>query len=328
MAIVVSGSTPAASTTSSQGRDAGEILETFVRECGDHPPDGVLALRWLNDRYRQVWSAVPWNFARQSDELPTVAPIESDSVTVTNGSATVTETTSDNKWTSAVVGRHFRRGTDNEFYEITAYANNNPDTITLADNYIGATGTSAAYSIFQYIYSLNDEVGRLEQVYDLSHNRELIPVNITWINTAFASRLTEGTPQYWAQIGADSNAIQRIALYPVPDDEYLIQYKYVQEAPYITGGAARLVPQVFQSLLKHGWMADYWNWRMAMDDKSGNEINLSQYHEGLFNLELNQMVAREMQNEPPQRIKPAARYIRHRALRSSRFSRHGSDELP
>jgi len=293
------------------------MLEAFVRECGDRPPDGVLALRWLNDRYRQIWGAVPWGFAHKNAILQTTAQIESDSVTVTNASLTVTETTSDAKWTSAVVGREFRATGDNEYYTIAGYTNANPDTLTLDRVYEGTTGTVHGYSVHQRIYALSSEVGQILTMTDLNHQRPLERVSQQELDYIDPSRATYGEPRWYAPSGRDGNDIQQVELYYIPDEAYGISYSYIQEAPYVVGGEAKLVPQVFQSLLKHGWKADYWHWRCAFEDARGAEQAQAGQEELLFQYELNQMIAREMQNEPPKRIEMAGQYTSHRYRRGA-----------
>lgn len=315
MPVVVQQSQPTASTASSQGRDVGSILAQFMRECGDRPPDPVLALVWLNDRYRQIWAAAPWNFARKDALLSVVDDITSDSVTVTNGSATVTETTSDSKWTSAVIGRYFRKTGDNQAYQISSYANANPDTLTLDRVYEGTSGTVKGYRIYQNIYSLATDVGQIEFFVDLKNQRELQRVDRAYLDAAFPNRPDPGPPLYWAPIGRDSNDIQQIELYPIPDAAFGISYRYVQEAPYITGGEAKTVPQVFEALLKAGLLSNYWSWRAAHDDATGQEQARSGYYELEFSKQLNEMVVREYQNEPQRSLELMPQYTWHRTIR-------------
>ncbi len=327
--VVVQQSVPTASTASSQGRDAGAILEVLVRECGDRPPDPVLALNWLNDRYRQIWAAAQWPFALKEDFITTVDDITSDSVTVTNASTTVTETTSDSKWTSVVEGRKFRRTGDNQSYEIDGYSNANPDTLTLDHSYEGTTGTAVGYRIYQNVYSLNTEVGQLLSVYSPKDDQSLTEVSQDWLDRVAPHRDSVGVPNWYAVLGRDANDIYRIELYPAPDAAYAIYYRYVQEAPYIVGGEAKLVPQIFQSLLRHGWLADYWRWRQRMDDAVGQEYAFSATEELLFAKELNELVVKEAQNYPPRPIRLASRYTAHRARRLKGFGYwHSETELP
>lgn len=318
MPIVQQGTSSSVVSASSQGLAIDNILSRLERECGDKPPDAVLSLRWLEDRYRQVWSATDWPFAIKSGTLQTVAKITAGTVTVTNGSTTVTETVTDeNGWSSDVEGRYFRVAGDNTFYQIDAYTNSDPDTLTLALPYEGTTTTDISYTIFQNIYSLGTDVGRLEGMSNLNSRLPLREVNQEWIDLNFPNREDYGEPRLYAVAGRDANEIYQVELYYIPSTVQSIQYRYIQEAPYLTSGSTRTVPQIFDSLLRHGWKADYWRWRGGMDDATGQEQSWSIQEETLFAKELSEMCAREAQNRPPQKMRLAERYIRHRFYRSS-----------
>lgn len=311
-----------ASTTSSQGVAVDSLISRFARECGDFPPDGKLALNWLEDRYRQVWSASDWPFAIKFGVFQTVAKITAGTVTVTNNSATVSETTTnDNGWSSSVEGRFFRATGDNTFYEIPTFTNGTPDTITLQRVYEGSTATEKGYTIFQHVYSLGSDVGRIENLVDLNQGQPLREVNQNHLDMVFPNRPSYGEPQLWANSGRDENDIYQVELYYIPSSVRSFQYRYIQEAPYLTSGDQKTVPHAFESMLRHGWKADYWRWRATMNDAKGQEGAWAAQEELLFNKELSEMSAREAQNRPPQKIKMAERYIRHRFKRNNRYRR-------
>ena len=137
----------------------GDFLQSMVFECGDNPPNPILALDWMAQRYESVLTRAPWPFLIKEATFQTIAEITAGTVTVTNGSATVTETTSNaNGWSSSVEDRFFRRDGGSEFYKISTFGNANPDTLTLNRVYEGATGTVIGYTIFQRFYSLASDV--------------------------------------------------------------------------------------------------------------------------------------------------------------------------
>ncbi|KKK77710.1 hypothetical protein LCGC14_2850860, partial [marine sediment metagenome] len=177
-------------------------------------------------------------------------------------------------------------------------------------------------------YSLNTEVGVLHSVINLNQKSELVEISNREMEDAWAASPTIGTPGYYAPFGRDSNDIARVRLYPAPDELHGLLYNYTQEAPFIIGGAAKIVPQVFASLLRHGWMAEYWRWRATQSGSSlGRPTQASQMipsalanqEEALFGHELNQMVARELRNEPLRRVGLASAYTKHRILRTDPF---------
>ena len=314
-------------TVSSQAIPVDSFLSRLARECGDKPPDGVLSLSWLEQRYRQVWNSMEWPFAIKTAVFQTIAEIIAGTVTVTNGSTTVSETTTNaNGWTSAVEGRYFRATGDTAFYPISTFTNGTPDTITLSRNYEGTTATVKGYKIFQNIYSLTTDVGRIDKFTDLYTGAEVEEVSQAQLDEGFPNRGGHSTqPTYWAPAGRAANDIYQVEVYPLPTVIHGIQYRYIQEAPFLTHGGNTIVPQVSESLLKHGWKADYWNWRATMDDATGQEFNFAMREEALFMKELNEMAARELSNLPPQKVRFAKRYIRHRGVRNYPYRYSHSD---
>ena len=327
MPIVQQGSTTAAGTVSSQGIAVDSLISRFSRECADKPPDGYLALRWLEDRYRQVWNAMDWSFATSDAIVQTVAQITSGTVTVTNASTTVSETTTNaNGWSVDVEGRYFRATGDNEFYKISGFTNGTPDTLTLDRGYEGSTVTEKGYRIFQNIYSLTTNMGKIQWFVDLYTGAELEQVSQIWLDEAFPNRAGHSTQsEYWAPAGRDANDIYQVELYPIPTELHGIKYRFIEEAPYLTAGGQKLVPQVSESLLRHGWKADYWSWRSGMDDANGQEINWAAREELLFTKELSEMAVKEAQNQPLQKIRLARRYVRHRGVRNYPYRYSHSD---
>ena len=106
----------------------GDILQSLMREAGDNPPDPILSLDWLQQRYESVLTRAPWPFLIKEATFQTIAEITAGTVTVTLGSATVTETTSNaNGWSSSVENRYFRATGDSEFYLINTFGDANPD---------------------------------------------------------------------------------------------------------------------------------------------------------------------------------------------------------
>ena len=319
MSIVQQGSA-AAGAASSQGIASDEILHLLRRESGDVVPDPLLALQWLNDRYREVWDRVGWPFAEKEVVFSTVAEITSDSVTVNNGSTTVTETTSNSKWTSSINGRKFRAASDSEYYAISGYSNANPDTFTLDRNYEGTSGTVVGYSIFQNIYSLAGDVARILSIRRLDEERPLEKVSGTDLDIAFPARQSPGNPTHFAIAGRDSNDIYQIELYPPPDEAHGYICRYLEEPPALTGGQDETVPFTYYRLLKYGWKADYWRWRATLATVSGAEPANAVQEEALFEKALQEMVARESVNMPNSRLRLVPRLYRHRILRANKFS--------
>ena len=303
----------------------GSFLELLMRETGDHQADGLLARAWLQDRYASVLERAPWTFLTKEATFNTTAEITAGTVTVTLGSATVTETTSNaNGWSSAVEGRYFRKDGDSEFYEISTFTNANPDTLTLDRVYEGDTGSAKEYVIFQRLYSLASDCRTLLNMTVINSPTPMLEVSSNELDFAIIERPSVGSPpRFWANMGRDSSDLLRVELYPIPDEAHGILYHYIQSTPSLADGDASIIAQVNHSMLRAGWMSNYWAWRAGFDDANSSKcVEMSQRFEAEFERRLTEMMIRECPNFPPQRIKFMLRQVRHRASKFSRSDRN------
>lgn len=293
---------------------SGQFLSNMQREASDAPPDILLAREWLRHRYATVLERQPWNFLHKEATFSTVAEITAGTVTVTLGSATVTETTSNaNGWSSSVEGRYFRRDGDNEFYPIDTFGDANPDTLTLNRVYEGATATASGYTIFQRYYALASDLREVLSMARINDSPgEMEEVSQDQINIGIGNRPTLGIPFFWAMAGMNSSNVPRVELYPIPDEARGILYHYLQSTPDLADGDTTIFPQVTYGLLRSGWLADYWSWRCARSDAPSQCIAMSQKMEAEFERRLKEMEIREVGNMAPQRLKFARRHTAHR----------------
>lgn len=89
--------------------------------------------------------------------LTTVETYDTGTIEVTNGSATVTGTTT--VWTSAMVGRKIRVSNDKPYYRIKSI-NTVAQTLVLDNVYQGTDDSSASYEIFKDEYLLKPDVDK------------------------------------------------------------------------------------------------------------------------------------------------------------------------
>lgn len=292
----------------------GTIRQQLKRETGDFPADPILTNAWLQSRYASVLERCPWTFLVKEATFSTVTAITAGTVTVTNGSATVTETTSNaNGWSSSVETRYFRKDGDSEFYPIDTFTNANPDTLTLNRTYEGSSGTVKGYIIFQRFYSLASDCRQVIRMAVIDNPTALREVSQTDMDIGLLNRPAEGSPpSVWCQAGRDSSDNMRIEIYPIPDELHGILYHYIQETPTIADDDASIIAQVDIRLLRSGWLADYWGWRAAFTTATGNELQMSQKYEQEFERRLSEMVNRESANFPPMRLRDSESRYRHR----------------
>lgn len=307
----------------------GQVLHSFDRNCRGVAPDPILAQEWLQQRYASVLERCDWPFLIAETTFNTVAEITAGTVTVTLGSATVTETTSNaNGWSSAVQTRYFRVDGRNEFYLINTFNDLNPDTLTLARVYEGDTATLAGYSIVQRFYTPATDAREIISISSLETPGFLRKVSKTDLEHVFMERSELGVPTVWAPAGRDTSNDLRVELYPTPDEAHGYLVHYLIETPSLANASTTILPQVNTRMLIDGMLADYWIWRSGMNDAKGNEAALSSQFEQKFEKQLLEMIARETPNWPASYLRPSNRVLSTRYRRRDKFGVDHSWQFP
>lgn len=88
--------------------------------------------------------------------IETVAPYETGTVSVTNGSKTITG--SGTTFTAAMAGRKIRVNSENAYYRIATFVS--ATELTLENNYLGSTASGQTYKIYKDEYRLNADVDK------------------------------------------------------------------------------------------------------------------------------------------------------------------------
>ena len=134
--------------------------------------------------------------------ITTVAPYETGTVDVTNGSATVTGNST--VWTSAMVGRKIRIASENAYYRIKAVGSGT--SLTLEVLYQGTTktlalGTNPAYSIYKDEYRLPADCDAYKIMRQIENAQALTSIEATAFDIYEPSPQAEGSPDYEILIG-------------------------------------------------------------------------------------------------------------------------------
>lgn len=186
---------------------------------------------WIRTAYERILESRPWAGLKHEGRLVTAAPVVAGDVAVTSGSATVTGTAT--VWTESMIGRVFRTQPDGDWYQI-AGVDELAQTLTLAEDFTGATATAAPYAIAQFRYTLPAEV-KTVNIVQLPHAPE------AW--TSYApndlKRWSISTPVVWRPgprtpegSGGSRNTLE---LYPVPDAAMAIPYSFLAAVQGFTG---------------------------------------------------------------------------------------------
>lgn len=192
--------------------------------------DNVRAGEVINVVLQEVWTSWTWSFRKKEALLTTVAPYSTGTVsavssTVLQGASTV--------WTSAMVNRYIRIGSDVAFYKITA-VDTGLQRLTLETAYAGTITAGSTYTIFQHLYSLASDV---DIAATLSYWRKLRETSIERRERADARRSYQSSyPWEFLYRGEDSSGNVQVELSPVPSAAIAVRYHYLSTAPQLVQG--------------------------------------------------------------------------------------------
>lgn len=127
----------------------------------------------------------------------TVAPYETGTVDVTNGSKTVTGNST--VFTAAMVGRKIRVNSENAYYRIAAFVS--ATEITLEAPYAGDTDTTLTYSIYKDEYRLAPDVDVYKLLRQIEQGISLGSLEATAFDIIDPTPQGEGTPRFEILIG-------------------------------------------------------------------------------------------------------------------------------
>ena len=113
--------------------------------------------------------------------IETIAIYETGTVSVTNGSKTVTG--SGTTFTSAMAGRKIRIKNENAYYRISAFVSTTE--ITLENNYQGSTDSALTYKIYKDEFRLNADVDKYKLLRQSNNGIILFDTHPTNFDSAF-----------------------------------------------------------------------------------------------------------------------------------------------
>jgi hypothetical protein len=144
-----------------------EICQGAMRDCHENPTTNTVLLAvvkgWANRVYRNVWSKFyrkDPTFGRAKSTLTTIASYTTGTVSVTNGSATITGT--DTVWTEAMEGRKFKLTSSAEVYDVLTYTS--PTELILSQAVTADTDSELSYTIYQDELSLPSGCGEIVSI--------------------------------------------------------------------------------------------------------------------------------------------------------------------
>lgn len=187
---------------------------------------------WLNAGGRRVWESCDWFGRKVETIVSTVAPYVTGSITTTQGSASITGSTT--VWTTAMTGRKIALGIGNPWYRFTYVSGTSG---TLGTTYAEASGSGLAYSIFQDEFDLPSDA---EAVVDVSlvsaiYRGQMRRMTEMQMDDSRYVNPSSGPPFGWAPTLDQTANVRRIRVTPVPDSVYRLRVLYVKAYTDLVG---------------------------------------------------------------------------------------------
>lgn len=134
--------------------------------------------------------------------ISTVATYSTGTVTVTQGSPTVTG--SSTVWTSAMVGRKLRVQGQNAYYRILSI-NTGTQVITLEQNFQGASGSNQTYTIYKDEYRLNADVDKYKMLRQAQNNVPVFSLHPTDFDQSYPMPQSYSDPNFEIMEGTNND---------------------------------------------------------------------------------------------------------------------------
>lgn len=203
----------------------------------------------VNSVLREVRRRGAWSWLLKEGAITTVAEYSTGTVSVTQGSATVTG--SGTTFTAGMVGRRFR-SSDGVQYTISAYVSGTQVTLSVA--YAGTSGSGLAYRIYQDVYTLPTDCGTLMGWWNSqtrSWMRCITRADVYARGVLMDSR--SGWIEAAAQWGVNASNVAQVLIWPVPTDVVVLPLLYTRKITAVTGPGVTLdIPPALELVVAQG----------------------------------------------------------------------------
>lgn len=235
--------------------------------------------RFLNRAASDFHYRYPWHWRRAVGFVSTVAPYTTGTVTLTNGSTTVTG--SGATFTTAMVGRKIALTYGSPWYTISAFVSTTE--VTLDRAYVEDTTSGATYVIYQDLYALSSAADSLlaqEVVCHKAGGEVLGRLTRTEVENAWAFPSGAGVPSYFHLHGVNSSGYLQIRVgREVPSTAFSIRYGYLSAYTEMSAdGDLCVVPERFRHIIIHGALREAY--------KLYNDDSLASQHGAAFDQQI------------------------------------------
>ena len=172
-------------------------LVTDVEKLTNISSQSALVKRALGRALDRVSGTYPWPFYLDRSFITTVDDYSTGTVAITQGEKAVTGTST--VFTSAMVGRKIRVGSDQAYYTIASFTSTT--AITLLEPYQGSTVTAATYVVYQDEYRLQANVDLIHFMKQIETGQALIDLDPGDYDLIWPTGNSYGDPSYVIPIG-------------------------------------------------------------------------------------------------------------------------------
>lgn len=208
-----------------------DLLDYVRRRTNDaaFTKDVAVQRTIIEQAMRRLQREYHWSFFRIRQPINLVAPYTTGTVSITNGSTTVTGTGT--TFTAGMVGKWFQLAGNQVAYQISSVTNDTE--LVLTQEYVNAGGdnvTDEDYQILTTDYTLPTyNVARIITIINQELQRELSLIPEFTMDVNVRTQNITGTPLYFSPI-TDYSASEKVRIFPAPDRQYPMVVVYDREA--------------------------------------------------------------------------------------------------
>lgn len=151
----------------------------------------------IRQRLMEYAASYDWPHYRDIGSIQTINDYTTGTVSVTNGSRTVTG--SGTTFPTLSAGRKIRIGTENHFYYVAT--RDSATQLTLRDPYMGSTQSGVTYTLFQDEYKLEANTHKLLDVIQLQDSLVMVGLSYLDMDRWFPDPDQLNDPTYFSLIG-------------------------------------------------------------------------------------------------------------------------------
>lgn len=255
-------------------------LSTFsslVSALGLRCPAASYFLRrsWIDFAFRQLWDYKLWSWQRKSNQFIMNQAYVDGLVNVTSGSTTVIGVGT--TFTSDMVSRQFRTGTQSPIYTIGSFTD--PNTIDLTENWGPPSATAQGYSIYNAYVTVPSDFQNFITVWDPLYNWQLMTsVTQEELNAWDAQRANTGTSYVLASFEYEDffndPPLPQYEVWPHQKSQYVYPFMYVSRPPDLSDPGASLPRFIRGDVLIEMALAQCARWPGASTDSKNPYFNL------------------------------------------------------